>query len=159
MAYNNYTLFDLYEVVLSNDIQMPSILSKDTLISTIEAEKIVLQPKDKQEIDWFLSRMCNSYIICIAFDSEEFYIQEEDIIICSDNKYLICTMYFDDNSSDTSNASDTSDNLEKEEDLMILLKNINTEEYTQVKAMHFVKSLSDDNIVYEYSTYIDCRFG
>jgi hypothetical protein len=42
---------------------------------------------------------------------------------------------------------------------MILLKNINTEEYTQVKAMHFVKSLSGDNIVYEYSTYIDCRFG
>ena len=154
MVYENYTLFDLYEVVVSNDIQMPSILSKHTLSSAIEAQSVIVQPKEKQEIDWFLSRMWNSYIICIAFDSEEFYIQEEDIILCSDNnKYLICTMYFDENSSDTS------ENLDKEEDLMLLLKNINTEEYTQVKAQHFIKCLSDDKIVYEYSTYIDCRFG
>jgi hypothetical protein len=149
MAFNNYTIFDLYEIILANGRKIPAKFSKASLIDIIEEADMVIPYKgSKDEIDWYLSRLWDRYIICIAFDNEEFYIQEEDIIMTEDhNRYLIDKMYFKD------------DDEENEDNLIIVLKHIDTEEQISASGQDLINLLGDENITYEYSSYADYRFG
>jgi hypothetical protein len=138
MSYSNYTLFDLYEVAANNKIKIASTFSKTSLISTIEDARISLQPKEtKDEMDWFLSNLRNSTIICIAFDDEEFFICEDDVIMTADNNKL-CIQCICDNT--------------------VLLKNTDTEDNIELQIQDFINIFDDEKTIYYYSSYVDYRF-
>ncbi len=137
MTYDNHTLFDLYEIAVGNKIHISSKFSKITLIASIEEAKIAIAPKEtKEAIDWFTSISSNGPIICIDFDDEEFYIFTGDMITIRDDNYIIGGIC----------------------DEAILVKNTDTEEYTELEIQDFIDLFDDDDIVYHYSLYIDCRF-
>jgi hypothetical protein len=136
MSYDNHTLFNLYEIVASNKIPISSTFSKATLISSIEEASITIAPKEKKEdIDWFTSVSPNGPIICIDID-DEFYIFKGDIIATNDDRYIIKGICNE----------------------AVLLKNADTEEYTELEIEDFIDFFNNDHIVYQYSLYTDCRF-
>jgi hypothetical protein len=133
MTYDNHTLFDLYEIVASNKIPISSTFSKATLIRSIEEASITISPKEtKEDIDWFTSISANGPIICIDID-DEFYIFKGDIITIRDDKYIIEGIC----------------------DEAVLLKNADTEDYTELEIEDFIDIFNDDHIVYQYSSYVD----
>lgn len=137
-------MFNHFEKLEELDIRLSCPFSKDTVYTILNQNKIALHTPD-DDTYWFPTTFAfDQYSLYIEGD---FHILPEDIISINATRYSICSIDFED--EDQYYATNN------KETCKIIIKNLNTEEYTEINATNFMKMMEEDNIVYEYSVYLD----
>lgn len=145
--YDNYTMFELCELISDCNVTIKCPFNKESLIKIIEDKDLdILSKLDPiDETYWYPSVLrMNEYFIC----TEEFHIFERDIIIIDNIRYSIVAIYYEDD-EDYYNFDTNRDTLR------VTLKNIDLETYSEMSGTEFMKIMDTKMVAYEYSLYLD----
>jgi hypothetical protein len=142
-----YTIFELYEFLTENDIKITCPFNKDSLIKKIGANSLNINSEMDAEGEtyWFPSKFgFEDYYIC----TECFNIVERDIVEIDNIRYVIKAIGYEDD-------EDFYDSEENRDKLCVVLKNIDTEEYTHMSGSDFMRLMDTRQVTYERSMLID----
>ena len=145
--YDNYTIFELCELISCCDIKIKCPFNKESLIKIIEDNNLdILSKLDPMDATyWYPSVLrCNKYFIC----TEEFHIYERDIIVIDNIRYSIAAICYE-------YDEDYYDGDTNRDNLRVTLKNINLETYSEMSGTEFVRTMDSKMVTYEYSLYLD----
>jgi len=145
--YDNYTMFELCELVNECGVTIKCPFNKESLIKIIEDKDLdILSKLDPiDETYWYPSMLgFEKYFIC----TEEFHIFERDIIVIDNIRYSISAIYYEDD-------EEYYDFDTNRDNLRVTLKNIDLETYSEMSGTEFMRIMDTKIVTYEYSLYLD----
>jgi len=147
IMYDNYTMFELCELISECDVTIKCPFNKESLIKIIEDKGLDIMSKldPIDETYWYPSMLgFDQYFIC----TEEFHIFERDIIVIDNIRYSISAIYYEDD-------EEYYDFDTNRDNLRVTLKNIDLETYSEMSGTEFMRIMDTKIVTYEYSLYLD----
>ncbi|WP_396189539.1 hypothetical protein [Flavobacterium sp.] len=148
MTYTTYNLFQLYDIITETEVKIRCPFCKDSLIKIIEEKNLNMDCDPDQSIYWYPSIIgFNEYMICLE---DDFNLREDDILFDKEDncRYKISSLYYEDKES-------YYDSEKNKEDLMVSLKNLDTENYIQMCVNDLIKILETRNVSIVFCAYLD----